>query len=266
MRERIFPSDPGAMIQRLQRGLVKKIMFFDQVSSTNAEAKYLAQNGAMEGTVVLAKTQLHGRGRYDRRWESPKGGLYLSVILRPRIPLSATTVLPLLVSLAVAKTIQTLGIQPTIKWPNDVRIKKKKVSGILLESEAGPTYPSYVVLGVGVNLNVDVTTLPEDLSLSATSLSKELKKPVDYEQFFGVFFLFFEEYYARFLHGESEMLLREWSLWSDTLGKQVEIRTTKETIRGKAISIDSSGFLQLQTDAGEMKTITSGDCLYVEEL
>ncbi|MCX6665086.1 MAG: hypothetical protein NT038_03350 [Euryarchaeota archaeon] len=68
MRERIFPSDPGAMIQRLQRGLVKKIVFFDEVSSTNSEAKYLAQNGAVEGTVVLAKTQLQGRGRYDRRW------------------------------------------------------------------------------------------------------------------------------------------------------------------------------------------------------
>ena len=245
---------------------VKNSFVFDELDSTNATAKELAKKGAQEGTVVIARTQTHGRGRFDRRWESPEGGVYLSLVLRPQVPLEKTSLLSFLAALAVAKTIATYGVQATIKWPNDVRVNGKKIAGILLESEGGGSTSTYVVVGIGMNLAIDLKQLSAELQTTSTSLLNEVHQAVDYHKFLQTFFRIFEHFYAIYQEQRFSNILAEWKTFTDTLGKQVKIQTITETVQGTAVDIDESGFLLLRTSEGELKKILSGDCLYFDEL
>jgi BirA family biotin operon repressor/biotin-[acetyl-CoA-carboxylase] ligase len=245
---------------------VKNPFVFDELDSTNATAKDLAKKGAQEGTVVLARTQKQGRGRFDRRWESPEGGVYLSLVLRPQVPLEKTSLLSFLAALAVAKTITTYGVQATIKWPNDVRVNGKKIAGILLESEGeGPT-STYVVVGIGINLAIDLKQLSAELQTTSTSLLNEIHQAVDYHKFLQTFFRIFEHSYVVYQEQRFSNIIAEWKTYADTLGKQVKIQTIAETVQGTAVDVDESGFLLLRTIEGELKKILSGDCLYFDEL
>ena len=248
------------------KGFFKDILVFDTIPSTNSTAKTLAQKGAPEGTVVVAQKQQKGRGRFDRTWESPIGGLYLSIILRPHQPPKSLSLLPLISALAVAKTIQSFDLLPTIKWPNDVRIDQKKVAGILLETETAQSQTVYVIVGIGINVNINPAQLSTDLQKTSTSLSQENHESIDLYKFFETLLITFQSEYGRFLAGGYKSLMTEWKSFSDTLGKQVKIKTPTGDIIGTAVDITSSGFLIITTDAGLQKTITSGDCLYLSEL
>ena len=246
--------------------LVKKIIVFDEISSTNIKAKELARNGEEEGTVVIARIQKEGRGRFDRIWESPEGGVYLSVILRPDVSPDKTSLLPLIAALAVSKTINYFDLSSTIKWPNDVRIHGKKVAGILLESEVDGTQICYVVLGIGVNLNIDIGQFPRKLKNVTTSISQELDTAVDYQRFLEKLLSILDLYYTMFLNRDFDTILREWREQSDTLGRKVRIATSSDEITGEAYDVNQCGFLIVVTDSGEHKKITSGDCIYFDEL
>jgi BirA family transcriptional regulator, biotin operon repressor / biotin---[acetyl-CoA-carboxylase] ligase len=245
---------------------VKKPFVFDSVDSTNLSAKDLAKEGAEEGTVVLAKVQRQGRGRFERRWESPEGGVYLSIILRPSVPPQKASLLPFVAALAVAKTINSYGVHATIKWPNDVRVKGKKIAGILLESEGEGPKIAYVVVGIGINLSVDLESLPTDLQTRSTSLHHELGHPVESHEFLQIFFMTFEHSYEVFKGQRYTEVIDEWKTHSDTLGKNVRVQTMAGTMQGTAVDIDQSGFLLLRTANGETKKVLSGDCLYFDEL
>jgi BirA family biotin operon repressor/biotin-[acetyl-CoA-carboxylase] ligase len=266
MNDKTFTEKMAEFSKSIPIDFVKKLFVFDEISSTNSTAKDLARTGAEEGTVVVARTQKKGRGRFDRIWESPDGGLYLSVILRPDVSPDRATVLPLVAALAVSKTINQVGLSSQIKWPNDVRIRGKKVAGILVESETDEKQLQYVIVGIGVNVNTDIHRFPREFRHVTTSLSEELNTSVDYHQFLKKLLTVFGIYYTLFTKGEFDRILTEWKKQSDTLGRKVKIITSTGEIIGEACDVDQSGFLLVVTDAGDRKTITSGDCLYCDEL
>ena len=258
--------EPSAFLNHLQTTYIKKILVFDEISSTNLKAQELARQGETEGTLVLARQQTRGRGRFNRIWESPPGGLYLSLILRPSMPPEKTTLLPLIAALAVAETITSYQLQVAIKWPNDVRINKKKTAGILLESETNGSRIDFLILGVGINLNTKNRHFPQELRKNITSLAQELGTTIEPERFLKELIIRLDQQITRFYQGKTKEILADWKHRSDTLGKQVKILTSQGEITGKAVDVDPSGFLIVASDKGERNVITAGDCLYLDEL
>lgn len=196
-------------VNKLQEGLRtkqfgKRIVFLREVGSTNEYAKELASYGAKEGTVVLAETQTAGRGRLGRAWISPKGGLYFSVILRPRISASEAVKLVFVAGLAVARILEEVcGLHVEIKKPNDVLVNGKKISGILAETNTTGEKVNYTIIGIGINVNFDVKeTLPKELAKNATSLENELDKKIRLEQLFKALIEKLESLYVLFLKGQ----------------------------------------------------------------
>jgi len=261
-----FTNKTLCLSKRINIDFIKKFVVFDKLSSTNSKAKELAKDGEAEGAVVIARMQKSGRGRFDRRWESPDGGLYFSIILKPDVSPDKTTLLPLVFALAVSTTISSYGLSSTIKWPNDVRVHKKKIAGILLESNVNENQLCHVILGIGVNLNIDVNLFSSKLKDTATSLLHELHTVVDYHKFLENLLFSFDTYYSMFLNKEFDCIISEWKTLSDTLDRRVKIVTSSDEIIGKAYDVDRSGFLLVITDTGEYKKIMSGDCLYFGEL
>lgn len=264
MKESAFVKHTTVFLRSLD--FVKNPCVFDEVDSTNATAKDLAKKGAQEGTVVLARTQKQGRGRFDRRWESPEGGVYLSLVLQPQVPLKNISLLSFVAALAVVKTINTYGVHATIKWPNDVRVNRRKIAGILLESEGEGSTITSVIVGIGVNLGIDLKRLPVELQTNSTSLQDELLRVVDYDKFLKKFFSMFHYLYVIYQEHRFSDIIAEWKTFADTLGKQVRIQTMTETLQGTAVDVDESGFLLLRTSEGEIMKVLSGDCLYFDAL
>lgn len=262
MKETRFVRDTVDFSKNLPSGFVKKMVVFDTVDSTNSTAKDLAVADAEEGTVVIACRQKHGRGRFDRVWQSPEGGMYLSLILRPRVPVEKLSLLPLVAGLAVAKTVESFRVQTTMKWPNDVLANGKKIAGILLESEAEGGSIRYVVVGIGMNLNVDVKVLSADIQPRSTSLSHEVGAHVDYYAVLRAFFMYFEQEYSFLVDHQYERIIDEWKALSDTIGKTIRVQTSSGIVQGEAVDIDQSGFLLVRTEKGKLEKLTSGDCLY----
>lgn len=266
MKESVFVKKTVAFSKKIHINVVKKLLVFDELGSTNMTAKELAQGNAEDGTIVIAKMQNQGRGRFDRDWQSPKGGMYLSLVLRPIIPVEKTPLLSFVAALAVTTTIHSYGLSATIKWPNDVRVNGKKIAGILLESEVNRNIISFVIVGIGINLNIKVEHLSADIQSQSTSMEKELGHKVDYHEFLKTLLTQFDHYYNLLVDEQYEQIRDEWKNHADTLGKHVRVRTSTETLQGTAYDIDQAGFLLLQTDTGEKKRILSGDCLYCDEL
>jgi BirA family biotin operon repressor/biotin-[acetyl-CoA-carboxylase] ligase len=173
---------------------------------------------------------------------------------------------PLIGALAVAKTINYFGLSPSIKWPNDVRVDGKKIAGILLESETHGNQSKFLILGIGINLNIDINQFPDELKDNATSVSYMLTKSVDDQKFLEKLLSILDKYYEIFLKGEYEKILSDWRSISDTLGRKVKIITNEQEIIGLASDVDESGFLIIESDSGERKKILSGDCIYLEDL
>ncbi|MFH1709858.1 MAG: biotin--[acetyl-CoA-carboxylase] ligase [bacterium] len=152
------------------RTVGKKILLMEEVSSTNDEMRRLAGLGAKEGTVVIAASQAKGKGRLDRRWISPYGGIYLSIILKPYVSPSKFPIITLLSAVAVVRTIRGLTkLDTSVKWPNDIVIKGKKIGGILCEA-----VKNVIIIGIGINLNTNLSIFPSSLKKQATSVKFEL--------------------------------------------------------------------------------------------
>jgi len=250
--------------KNLEIDLVKKLIAFDQIDSTNSKAKELALKNAKEGTIVISKIQKKGRGRFDRIWESPEGGLYFSIILKPKCRVNKTTLLPLIAALSVCKTIKSItDLNVNIKWPNDVLINDKKTCGILLESETKKNEIDFVILGIGLNLNTDMSSISKEIQSISTSIANEIGIMLNYFDFLEKLLTFFNKYYKMFVEKKYDFLINEWKNNSDTINKKVTIDTSDKKITGIAIDIDESGFLIIKTDTDEIKKITTGDCFYI---
>jgi BirA family transcriptional regulator, biotin operon repressor / biotin---[acetyl-CoA-carboxylase] ligase len=254
-------SDPVDISPQFGQGCIVKVLSYQELASTNLEALRLAGQDAPSGTVVVAARQTKGRGRLDRSWESPAGGLYFSLLFRPPAS-SVLSLLPLVTGLAVTEALEDYRVPAVMKWPNDVRVEGKKVAGILLELEQAEG-SVVVVIGVGVNLNVDLSGLSNEVRMQALSLSAYCGHGFDAFEVLGVFVQHFNRLYARFMAGDLESLREAWRQKSDTLGKRVRVQTPRGLIEGTAVDIDDQGFLQVRKVDGSLVTVSAGDCLYL---
>ncbi len=231
----------------------RKVLVKDLVDSTNNIAKALAVDGEPEGTVVTARSQTGGRGRTGRLWDSPEGGLYLSIILRPDLPAQDLTLLTVLSCLPVAQAIEDVcQVVPRIKWPNDVRIGGKKVAGILSEVCYRGGEPRFMVLGIGINLNTEPSTLnaPE-----AGSLKDMCGKEIDQEHFLNVLLFKMDELYGRFRKGDRDV--GSYTRYSESLGQDIEVRLGDQKVRGRGMHLDPDGALVFRSEDGMVYRATS---------
>ena len=241
------------------------IHYFKEVDSTNEVAKYLAKNGAEEGTIVISEIQNRGKGRRGKTWISPPGGVWMTIILRPDIIPSSAPQLTLVTGVAVAETLKKeCKLDVGIKWPNDILIGNKKVCGILTEVNASINKVNYVVVGIGIDMNVDVPLFPPELQRGATSLKNELDTEINGALLVQKFLLEFENYYNEFKEGNFPEILNKWRLLSKTIGNNVEVRTRGKTVRGEAVGINKDGVLILELEDGSLRKMISGECLHIE--
>jgi BirA family biotin operon repressor/biotin-[acetyl-CoA-carboxylase] ligase len=265
MSETLFIKKTMEFSKKLHSPFIKKIYIFDDLASTNSTARSLALQGAEEGTVVITQTQSKGRGRFDRIWQSPKGGVYLSFLLRPKAPVEKTSFLAFVAALAVTQAVRSYNVPARIKWPNDVLVNGKKIAGILLESETSITQGSFVIVGIGVNLNTNLARLSGDVRKHATSIRKEHGSSIEYYEFLDTLLLQFDRFYQLFSAGKFDHIIEEWKKQSDTLGNSIRVESTSDIIQGTAVDVDPSGFLLVKTQDGKIVRVTSGDCTLVDE-
>ncbi|MDO5836470.1 MAG: biotin--[acetyl-CoA-carboxylase] ligase [Methanobacterium sp.] len=245
------------------RYIGQEIYHYSEVDSTNIVAKELAEKGAVEGTIIIAESQRRGKGRRGKKWLSPSGGVWMTIILRPDIPTSQAPLLTLLTGVAVAETLNhECGLDVGIKWPNDILIGEKKVCGILTEASARKGELDYVVVGIGIDLNVDVDEFPPDLREGATSLKSELEKEIPGEKLVQNFLLNFENLYHDFKKGQFSDILNQWRKLSTTIGSTVKVEKRGRTIQGEAVGITKDGILILEMDDGSLRKIISGECTH----
>jgi len=252
-------SSPDLLLPYEFPGLEQKIRYFPEISSTMDTARELAKKGAGEGTIVIAEAQSRGRGRLSREWLSPGGGIYCTIVLRPRISPAYAPRINLMASVAVATTIKKLfGLKAELKWPNDVLIEGRKVCGILAEMDAEMDVVNFVNVGIGINAN---TSIPQ-FEKTVTSLRDMLGKEISRKEFLGVLLMEIERRQPLLMKAD---LLEEWKKLSVTLNKDVRIVAPGEVIVGRAIDIDTTGALIVKERNGSLKKAMAGDCIHLRE-
>ncbi|MBI3876985.1 MAG: biotin--[acetyl-CoA-carboxylase] ligase [Verrucomicrobia bacterium] len=251
------------LVSRLGSGHVvgRDIRVFQETNSTNDVAEKLARDGAAEGVVVFAESQTRGRGRLGRQWLSPaKKGLWFSILLRPDMRPQAATQLTVVTATALARAIRKqTGLQPEIKWPNDILLRGKKTAGILTELSAELDHVKYVIIGIGVDVNVTTADFPPELRKCATSLRIESGQPVSRAELATAILRELDADYARLRAGEFEAVANEWEEGCTTIGRNVSIHIGDRRVQGRAESLDADGALLLRTQFGHLERIIGGD-------
>jgi BirA family biotin operon repressor/biotin-[acetyl-CoA-carboxylase] ligase len=250
-------SSPDLLLPCEFPGLKRKLYHFYQVDSTMNVARRLARQGVEAGTIVVAESQVGGRGRLDRTWISPKEGIYLTIILRPAMSAVHAPRINLMAAVAVARVIRSLfGVMAVLKWPNDVLVGEKKICGILAEMEAEIDAVHYVNVGIGLNVNASVAREEKN----ATSLKEELGRPVSRKE---VLISVLDEIDRQQALLTGDGLLEQWRALNTTLGKDVKIVMLDGEIRGKALDIDTNGALVVKDRKGDLHRILTGDCIHL---
>lgn len=256
----IDPHEVGAQLAGARVG--RRLEILKTTVSTNADAFRLSEEGAVEGTVVLADSQSGGKGRRGRVWTSPAGvNLYCSVVLRPAIMPHEAPQLTFLSAVAAARAIeQTTKLVPEIKWPNDLLVSGKKVAGLLNEMSAETDGINFVILGIGVNLNMTADQFPGDLRHPATSLLLESGEPVDRSRFAGIMLNELDRLYSDFLAHGFGPVREEWQRRCNANGRNVIVSDSgTECTGGRFVGIDSDGALLLRSEDDMVHRITCGD-------
>jgi BirA family biotin operon repressor/biotin-[acetyl-CoA-carboxylase] ligase len=250
-------SSPDLLIPCEFPGLEQRIHYFREIGSTMDAARKLAEAGAEQGTIVVAESQSRGRGRLSKEWLSPEGGIYFTVILRPKISPAYAPRMSLMATVAVASAIRRLfGLRAELKWPNDVLIGGKKVCGILAEMNAELDAVNFINLGIGINANTSVSQQEE----KASSLKEQLGEEVSRKKLFRSVLVELEERQGLLTTAD---LIEEWKNLSATLGRDVRILAPGEEITGKAVDIESSGALVIRTKDGSLRSAIAGDCIHL---
>lgn len=243
-------------------GWSRSVQHLDTVVSTQEEAKRLAEQGAPEGTAVLAEEQTGGRGRMGRQWYSPRGkGVWMSIVLRPDLPLSLTPQLTLLAGVAVCRAIREVsGVQAGIKWPNDLLAGGRKVCGILLESSLREGGLHYCIAGIGIAANLALEDYPDNLQGVGTSLLIESGgNPVDRSRLTKAVLAEMEYLYQLYIERGFGPVRELWESMSVTLGRMVSFHSPEGRREGKAVGLDDSGGLLLEDTSGKITSILSGE-------
>jgi len=238
----------------------REVFYFKTISSTNNYAKQLAMDDISEGTVVVADVQINGRGRKNRKWSSPCGGLWFSVILYPHIPPERGMLVTMASSVAVAQALkENTNLNPIIKWPNDLLIDDKKICGILTELDAELDRINYSIVGIGINVNNE---LAEDLQKIATSVFLETGSQISRVKLLRSIIKYFDEEYDKLKSGEYTKIRDDWFYYADIIGKKIQVKTEKMIIEGTVSDIDDSGCIILETTSGNVRVV-SGDIKYL---
>jgi len=237
-----------------------EIYYFSEIDSTNNEAKKQANLGCLEGSIVLSETQNGGRGRLSRSWFSPAGkGIWLSVVLRPPFNPYDAPKCTLLAAVAVTKAIRSItGVECGIKWPNDILYQGKKIVGILTEMSAEIDAINHVVIGMGINVNIEEQEFPAELMDIATSLSIVTGHDVSRLTLLHAVLTQLEQAYEGVIQRGFSGMLDEWRELSVTLGKNVNVVGSGREFNGRAVDIDNDGALLVQTE-GSLERVLAGD-------
>lgn len=252
---------PGEIREGLTTRILgkKEIHHLRETVSTNITAKQLAAGGAPEGTLVVSETQTGGKGRLGRNWFSPFGeGIYISLILRPSISPAEAPKITLMTAVAMAEALHSgTGLYVSIKWPNDILISGKKTAGILTEISTEMDAVDYVIIGVG--LNVNIASFPPEIREKATSLLIETGKAHSRSSLMRDFLKWFENYYELFQRADFEPILNRWRQFSQIAGRRISVETIGGMTIGRALDIDRDGFLMVEDNGGQIHRIYSGD-------
>ena len=232
------------------------IFFFPSISSTMDKARDIARKDGLHFSVIIAGEQTRGRGRLNRAWLSSRGGLWFTIILKPDLPPPLAYRLNFAASICLAATLKEhLGIDATVKWPNDILVNGKKLAGLLSEMETRGDMISFVNIGIGLNVNND----PEKDEPNAVSIRKVLGKSVPRRPILSAFLDSFE---AMILNIDQENVIHKWKASTSTIGKQVTLKTHKESFHGLAKDVDDTGALIIVQPDGIEKRIIYGDCFH----
>jgi BirA family biotin operon repressor/biotin-[acetyl-CoA-carboxylase] ligase len=236
-----------------------RLLAFDELGSTNDEAKQLAREGAAQGTVIWTRRQLSGRGRRGRAWSSPEGNLAASIVLRPKVTPNRAAQLSFVAALGVGDVMADVlptGAEVRFKWPNDVLVTGRKAAGILLESEPnGDASLAWLVVGVGIN----VRHHPTEVKLAATSLCAEGAMVAEPLEVLVRFVHRFDRWAERWRAEGFAPIRDAWLARASGLGEPVTVRLDLMTLRGRFAGLDREGALLLDMDGGEQRRITAGD-------
>lgn len=251
------------LISQLGRTKVvgRDIRVFEETTSTNDVIEKLARDGVKEGVAVFAESQTRGRGRLGRKWMSPaRKGLWFSVLLRPNLRPQEATQLTVAAATALRRAIAAqTDLKPGIKWPNDIQIHGRKVAGILTELNAELDSVKYVILGIGVDVNLAAGDFPHELRKLATSLRIETGKMISRAELATAILQELDADYNRVVSGKFSAVADEWEAHCSTIGHDVAIRIGDRQIRGRAEALDEDGALLLRTDHGHLERIIGGD-------
>lgn len=270
----IIPSD---ISRRLQTGFIgREIHFFDLIPSTNITAKEMAERGAKEGAAVIADAQKTGKGRNNKEWFSPPGkNIYTSLILRPQIKPKTASQLTLMAALALRDTIahytqNIMNSDVVVKWPNDILISGRKCAGVLMEMKTVANNIEYVILGIGINVNMKRDDMFNEIASTATSMFIATGEELSREHIIERLYLNIEKWYKMYLKDGFEPIRKEWTLASAITGKRIRAVTSYQPAtannkskqcyeKGTVLGIDKDGMLILRKEDGEIVKVIAGD-------
>lgn len=241
----------------------RNLFHFNSIDSTNTKAKELAKNNCPDGTLIVAEEQISGSGRFKRAWISPKGGIWFSLILKPNIPTSEAPKITQIAAASIYRTLKELNIDSEIKWPNDIHLKGKKLCGILGEMNCDMDSINYLVIGIGMNINLDINLFDKEVQQTATSLKSEYNKDFDRNDILAKFLNNFEIEYDKFSNSldmkETIQICRENSnIW----GKKAKLMTYNKEELVTCISLSDTGNLIVHDSNGLEKVVMSGEITF----
>lgn len=238
----------------------EKIYYYDSIDSTNSFAKKIASK-EREGTIVIAEEQVDGRGRFARKWISPKNkGIWMTIILKPSLDPREVGILSLLGAGAIYKGLKNMGIASMIKWPNDILMENKKIGGILVESSLRQEKFNYLVMGMGINVNLDIGDLPEELRARASSIKIEEGGTIDREKLICSILNELEKLYIYFdKTKDSSKLIKICKEASATIGRDINLISDGELKEGRALDINHKGELVVRLKDKSTIKVSSGE-------
>ena len=238
----------------------RNIVHFDDIDSTNIKAKELAQKDIEDGSIIIAEKQTLGSGRFNRKWVSPKGGLWFTLVLRPNIPPNEAPKVTQIAAASVYKTLQDFNINATIKWPNDILLNDKKLCGILAEMKCDMDSVHYLVLGIGMNININESDFDEAVKPIATSLKIQYNREFKRSEILSLFLNHFENLYNKFINSldlsETISICRDHS---NIFGRKAKLITYNNEEIVTCISLSDTGDLIVRDSSGNEKSVLAGE-------
>ena len=259
---------PWEIISGLEtKVLGQQAYYFDSIDSTQNQALKMAEESEAEGTIIIAEKQTNGKGRSGREWVSPKGGIWFSIILYPKFNISNITLFPIASSLALCYAIEkTCNVSAELKWPNDLTIKGKKLAGMLVDASLESNKIENLVLGVGINFNVNIKEIEKVLKKTpnyyGVSSLNEQKNKITSKKLIQSFLVELEKMYEDLNNNKIKKIIGEWTKRSSTIGEKVEINTGNKKIKGIATKIDYDGGLII-TNNGKSNKVIAGDVVHL---